>query len=75
MIENIDDELCIGCGNCDMACPMDVIYFNDGTLKAEIKFGDDCQTCFNCELSCPTNAIHVDPIKSEKIQPWDWPQA
>ena len=71
MIEKIDEDLCIGCGNCDMSCPMDVIYLNASTLKAEIRYQDDCQTCFNCELSCPTDAIYVDPMKAEKIQPWD----
>ncbi len=70
MIEKIDEELCFGCGNCDMACPMDVIHMNYETLKAEIKYRDDCQTCFNCELECPIDAIYVDPFKAEKIQPW-----
>ena len=68
MIERINEQLCIGCGNCDVACPMDVIYMNDD--RAEIRFKDDCQTCYNCELSCPTNAVYVDPIKAVKLQPW-----
>lgn len=70
MIQKIDEELCIGCGDCDIACPMDVIYFNDATKKAEIKFQEDCMTCYNCELSCPVDAIYVDPIKAEKPQVW-----
>lgn len=69
MIERIDEDLCNGCENRDLGCPMDVIYFNDETKKAEIKYRDDCMTCFDCELECPTSAIYVDPIKSEKPQP------
>jgi len=70
MIEYIDEELCNNCGNCDLYCPMDVIYMNDEKGKAEIRYLEDCMTCFNCELGCPVGAIHVDPIKSEKPQPW-----
>ncbi len=70
MIKAIDQELCTGCANCDDACPMDVIYMNPETEKAEIKYPADCMTCFNCELECPADAIYVDPIKHEKPQAW-----
>lgn len=70
MIMTIDGVLCVGCGNCDSVCPMDVIYMNIGTRKAEIKYVDDCQTCFNCEVECPTNAIFVDPTKKVKPRAW-----
>ena len=39
MIKAIDQELCTGCANCDDACPMDVIYMNPETEKAEITYG------------------------------------
>ncbi len=70
MIKSIDHEKCIGCGNCDLACPMDVIYLDVEIKKSEIKYLDHCQTCFNCELACPNGAVLVDPAKKEKIQPW-----
>jgi len=70
MIESIDPELCTGCGGCDLACPMDVIYMNPETEKAEILYWWDCMTCFNCELECPVDAIYVDPIKNKTPQPW-----
>ena len=73
MIESINHELCNGCGGCDLVCPMDVIYMNQETRKAEIWYRQDCMTCFNCELECPVDAIYVDPIKNKKPQPW--PQA
>jgi NAD-dependent dihydropyrimidine dehydrogenase PreA subunit len=70
MIESINEELCTGCGGCDLGCPMDVIYLNENKGKAEIRYPEDCMTCFNCELECPEEAIYVDPIKAEKLQPW-----
>ncbi|MBL7176378.1 MAG: ferredoxin family protein [Desulfobacteraceae bacterium] len=70
MIKYINEELCDGCGKCDLSCPMDVIYMNAETGKAEIRYQEDCMTCYNCELECPTEAIYVDPIKCEKPQPW-----
>ena len=70
MIDRIDETLCNGCGYCDIACPMDVIYLDSEKGKAEIRYREDCMTCFSCELDCPTNAIYVDPFKYEKPQPW-----
>ena len=70
MIVHIIEEDCNGCGRCDLACPMDVIYMNRQRGLAEIRYVDDCMTCFNCELECPLDAIHVDPIKTEPCQPW-----
>jgi len=70
MIERIDEELCTGCGDCDLACPMDVIHMDREKKKAEVRYKDDCMTCFNCELACPVDAVFVNPIKREKLQPW-----
>ncbi len=70
VIKTIDASLCNGCGFCDAACPVDVIYMDQDSQTAEIAFPDDCMTCFNCELECPTDAIYVDPMKHPKPQPW-----
>lgn len=70
MIVQIIEERCDGCGRCDFACPMDVIYLSRERGLPEIRYGDDCMTCFNCELECPLDAIRVDPVKAEPCQPW-----
>ena len=62
-IERIDEELCIGCGECVDACTLDVIRMDEKTKKAVIKYPDDCMLCFNCEKDCPTQAIYVSPVK------------
>ena len=70
MIESIDTEKCIGCGNCAEYCPTDVIRINNKTKKAMIIYPEDCMTCYNCELYCPTQAITVHPFKREQPQVW-----
>ncbi len=71
MIDRIDEELCLGCGNCDACCPMDVIHLDARSLKARIRYGDDCMTCYNCELTCPVGAVYVDPARRERVQAWE----
>jgi NAD-dependent dihydropyrimidine dehydrogenase PreA subunit len=63
-IENIDRELCIGCGDCVNSCPMDVIRMDDDAAKAAIRYGEDCMNCEQCVLDCPVDAITVTPYKS-----------
>lgn len=70
MIKSIDAELCFGCGDCDAACPMDVIYLDPARQIAEIRYPQDCMTCYSCEVECPVDAVLVDPIKNPKPQAW-----
>ena len=70
MIKSIDPGLCIGCGDCDLACPMDVIYLDAAGEAAEIRYPQDCMTCYSCEVECPVDAVFVDPIKNPKPQAW-----
>jgi NAD-dependent dihydropyrimidine dehydrogenase PreA subunit len=70
MIEEIIQTLCNGCGICDLACPMDVLYAEPKNETVTIRYPDDCMTCFNCEVVCPTNAVRVDPIRAPKPQAW-----
>lgn len=62
MIKAINQEICIGCGQCVRICPLDTIRLNEDR-KAVIAYPDDCMTCFKCELACPSGAIDVDPIR------------
>jgi NAD-dependent dihydropyrimidine dehydrogenase PreA subunit len=60
-IERIDPELCNGCGICINSCSMDVIWMDEESNKAFIKYPEDCMCCLYCEFDCPENAIYVSP--------------
>jgi NAD-dependent dihydropyrimidine dehydrogenase PreA subunit len=53
----LDRELCIGCGNCEIVCPHAVFHMTDGL--AEIQHRDACMECGACALNCEVEAIKV----------------
>ena len=55
-IERIDSDICIGCGQCYLACSADVIRMDDTTGKAVVRYPEDCVVCAWCILSCPVHA-------------------
>ena len=62
----IDQELCIGCGQCRPYCPVDAISLEDET--AEIDF-DECAECGNClrMAGCPVDAIHQQELSWPRV--------
>jgi len=60
-IERIDNGLCNGCSICSDTCSSDVIWMDEKTKKAFIKYPEDCTVCGLCELECPVRAIFVSP--------------
>jgi len=64
MIAKIDPTSCNGCGICVEVCPTDVIRMDaGGSMKAVIRYYENCMTCYNCEIECPENAIYVEPFR------------
>lgn len=55
----IDDDKCIGCGNCAEVCPA-VFFLNETLGKAEVIDPDACEFTGCCEAAaenCPVEAI------------------
>jgi NAD-dependent dihydropyrimidine dehydrogenase PreA subunit len=62
----IDQELCIGCGNCVFTCTVEAIRLKED--KAEID-RDGCVECGNCLRvgECPTGALQQDALAWPRI--------
>jgi NAD-dependent dihydropyrimidine dehydrogenase PreA subunit len=55
----LNPDLCIGCGDCQMVCPHGVFEVNE--KKARIVDLDGCMECGACANNCPVSAISVTP--------------
>ncbi len=57
----VDEDLCIGCGNCEELCPAVFVLKDDG--KAEAYDPDACLFAGCCEAAeenCPVEAIIIE---------------
>jgi ferredoxin len=56
---NLDQNICIGCGNCVTVCPHRIFCLTDS--KANICDLDACMECGACAKNCPVSAVTVTP--------------
>jgi Pyruvate/2-oxoacid:ferredoxin oxidoreductase delta subunit/bacterioferritin-associated ferredoxin len=60
----VDMELCRGCKNCQMVCPVYAIEVSRVDGKPQVKINYDvCVGCWNCEQRCPDHAIAMAPCE------------
>ena len=53
----LDQEMCVGCGMCQIVCPHEVFALSDH--RASIRDRDACMECGACARNCPVGAITV----------------
>ena len=58
-ILRFSEDVCIGCGNCELVCPHRIFTVRDG--KALLIDRDSCMECGACAKNCPVEAIYVNP--------------
>ena len=67
----VDDDICVGCKVCTIACPFGTVNYNQSTgkvIKCDLCGGDP-----ECVKACPTDAIgYVDADQTglEKMRAW-----
>jgi Na+-translocating ferredoxin:NAD+ oxidoreductase RNF subunit RnfB len=64
----IDEQVCMGCSHCIMACPTEALRVRDG--KARL-IRERCVDCGECMQACPVNAISVEEDDFNRI--FDFP--
>jgi MinD superfamily P-loop ATPase len=61
----IEEQDCIGCGNCADACPFDAIHERDANTDIGPVYRVDpmaCEGCGVCVETCPIDLVHFEPI-------------
>jgi NAD-dependent dihydropyrimidine dehydrogenase PreA subunit len=56
----VDEEKCIGCGECEEVCPSDVYEIRDE--KSVVVNEEECVGCESCIEVCEQDAITVTEI-------------
>ncbi len=51
----VDQEICIGCGQCVDICPIEAIELDNDIAV----ISDECIECGACVNTCPTEAISL----------------
>ena len=47
---------CLGCGNCQRLCPMEIRAVHEEKTKKEV-MSEDCLLCLTCTQSCPADGV------------------
>ncbi|MHB1407074.1 MAG: 4Fe-4S dicluster domain-containing protein [Desulfitobacteriaceae bacterium] len=56
----IDKDICTGCGQCDLACPIDVLAIDSTLQVAYPAYPDECWHCGSCRQECPVGCLEIN---------------
>lgn len=79
VVADIDQDKCIGCGRCYIACEdtshqaIEPISLSDGSVSYSVK-EEDCVGCNLCQITCPVSGC-IDMKQQDKDKPYlNWTQ-
>ncbi len=61
MSHHVIEDVCIGCGGCEFACPTGALTKTDSFLGLFTIDPFTCNDCGECIPKCPVDAIEIDP--------------
>jgi heterodisulfide reductase subunit A len=68
IISSVDEEICIGCGLCESACPYKAIVLHETTMGQKAStIAASCKGCGVCGAGCPVMAISMQHYTSEQL--------
>jgi len=56
----IDEQNCIGCGECVDMCPQSILYIDDADGICKVSNETKCDRLAGCENVCPQDAIKIN---------------
>jgi heterodisulfide reductase subunit A len=66
IIANVDEEVCVGCGNCVNICAYDAVELDLKTKKARVN-PVICEGCGACSAACPSGAMQQNNFSKRQI--------
>jgi heterodisulfide reductase subunit A len=66
IIANVDEEVCVGCGNCVNICAYDAVELDLKTKKAKVN-PVICEGCGACGAACPSGAMQQNNFSKRQI--------
>ena len=65
-IANVDEEVCVGCGICEVLCPYEAIEIDEQDKVAKINPAL-CEGCGTCCAACPSGALELEGFRRKQI--------
>ncbi|MBU4046897.1 CoB--CoM heterodisulfide reductase iron-sulfur subunit A family protein [bacterium] len=66
IIANVDEEVCVGCGICEVLCPFSAIEIDKQEKVAKINPAL-CEGCGTCCAACPSGALELEGFRRKQI--------
>ena len=55
----INLDKCIGCGQCENSCPIDVLAMDPANGLPLVLYPDECWHCGSCRQECPAGCLEI----------------